>query len=101
MAKVIRKWQAKKPVLVNGAGTTATKTYWAPTLNDEDVVLSAGNTKDSAFFQDIITKLSLCVGTHNWEISTVRSKAMEDLEIPVFVEPLRPVRQYMTGAGGT
>ena len=25
---------------------------------------------------------------------------MEDLENPVFVEPVRPVRQYMTGEGG-
>ena len=25
---------------------------------------------------------------------------MEDLENPVFMDPVQPVRQYMTGAGG-
>ena len=100
MAKARRKWQAKKPVLGNSSGTTATKKYQAPTLNYEDVVLSADNTKDAALFQDVVSKLSLYVGTKNWKISTVLSKAMEDLENSVFVDTVRLVRQYMTGAGG-
>ena len=100
MAKSRRKWQAKKPASVNVAGTTSTKKHRSPTSNYEDVVFSVGTTKYAAIFQDVVSNLSLCVGTQNWKISTVLSKAMEDLENPVSVEPVRLVRQYMTGAGG-
>ena len=81
MAKARRKWQAKKPAPGNGARTTATKKYWAPTSNYEDVVFSASTTKYAALFQDVLTKLSLYVGTQNWKRSMVLSKAMEDQEI--------------------
>ena len=71
---------------------TYTKKFRAPASNYEDVVSSVGTTKDEALFQDLVTKRSLCVGTQNWKIFTVLSKAMEDLENPVFVEPVRTVR---------
>ena len=92
MVKARRKWQAKKPELGNGAGATTAKKYRAPIFKYEDVVLSLCTTKDAALFQDVVSKLSLCVGTQTWKRSTVLLKAMEDLENPVFVEPVRPVR---------
>ena len=63
MAKARRKWQAKKTALGNGDRTTAAKKYWDPMLNYEDVVFSAGTTKDAAIFEDVVSKLSLCIGT--------------------------------------
>ena len=100
MAKARRKWQAKKPASRNGARKTATKKYQAPMLNYKDFVFSVGTEKYVTLFQDVVIKISLCVRTQNWKRSTVLLKAMEDLENPVFVEPVRPVRQYMTVSGG-
>ena len=74
-----------------GAGTVK---FTAPTSGLEDVFFTWGTAKDTAKFEDTVSKLARHVGTSPWPQSSVASKAMSTLRSPEFEEPSIPTREY-------
>ena len=76
-----------------GATTTKTK-YKAPTSGLEEVVFTRGTARDAVKYEEVKSELSHHVGVQSWKFATETSKAMAGLEQPVFIKPVRPVKEY-------
>ena len=74
-----------------------TKKFTAPTLGLEDVYFTWGTVSDAARYTEVVDKLKEYVAVHVCNQATVASKAMEELQAPVFTKTERPVRLYWLG----
>ena len=80
---------------VGGTGIPAgTTEFTAPTSGLEDVFFTRGTAKDTAKFENTVSKLARHVGTSPWPQSSAASKAMSTLKTPEFDEPVVPTREY-------
>ena len=66
----------------------------APTPGLENVIFTWGTTRDSARYLDTVNQLARYISTRTWSQSTVATKVMIELVIPVSVSPVRPARKY-------
>ena len=66
----------------------------APTLGFKHIVFTHGGPQDAAKFEEYLEVLSSHVGVQPWHQSSEIAKAMIELQAPVHVEPLKPVREY-------
>ena len=59
-----------------------------------DVTFTQGTAQDAARFEDVINKLASYVGMQPWSRSSEVTKAMGELQAPVYDEATTTLRQY-------
>ena len=84
-----------------GSGAASPRKFTAPTPGLEDVIFTWGTAKDAPRFEETVSSLVRHIGTQGWKHSSVVSKAMSRLALPVIVAPDRPVREYWANPGQT
>ena len=96
-----RKMQLRNATRSGGSGAATSKKFTVPTSGLEDVYFTWGTAKDAAKFEDTVSLPTRNVGTRNLQQSSVASKAMSTIRVPVIEEPARPVREYWVNVNRT
>ena len=76
----------------NNNNNNSKAAFKASTPGLKTAIFTTGSAKDAAQFEEVKLKLSRYVGTQSWKGAHVVAQAMELLEEPVFIKPMRPVK---------
>ena len=91
----------RRPDNGGGDGSAPTGGHTAPTPGLEKVVFTHGTPQDAANYEDVVKQVTKYLGSQNYKGVAKLRKALESLEKPVLVAPVRPVRKYWATADGT